>query len=105
MQAIDWDAPCMFTLLLMEKGYTLHVHTAGGGKGDTLQVHIAWQWKETHPAHPYYWQWKGYTLHVHSAEVGKLYTCRFMYIYYYITSHQRSSLPLPVYIYVQTIPR
>jgi hypothetical protein len=66
----------MFTLLLMEKGYTLHVHTAGGGKGYryTLQVHIAWQWKETHPAHPYCWQWKGYTLHVHSAEVGKLYT-------------------------------
>ncbi len=28
-----------------------------------------------------------------------------MYIYYYITSHQRSSLPLPVYSYVHTIPR
>jgi hypothetical protein len=48
----------MFTLLLVEKGYTLHVHTAGGGKGYTLQVHIACSGKKD-------------TLHIYTAGSGK----------------------------------
>ncbi len=36
--AVVRDTPCMCILL---EGYTLHVHTAGGGKGYTLHVHTA----------------------------------------------------------------
>ncbi len=55
------------------KGYTLHVHTSGGGKRYTLHIHTVGGGKDTpctsillavkriHPAGPYCWQWKGYT--------------------------------------------
>jgi hypothetical protein len=65
-------------------GYTLHVHTAGGGIGYTLacpycwwwkDIHpsclYCWQWKWIHPGHPNCFQWKGYTLDVHTACGGK----------------------------------
>jgi hypothetical protein len=36
MQAIEKDTSCMSTVLAVEKGYTLHIHTACGGNGYTL---------------------------------------------------------------------
>ncbi len=37
--AVKMVTPSTYILMRYRKGYTLHVHTAGGGKGYTLHVH------------------------------------------------------------------
>jgi hypothetical protein len=69
---MDWDTPFTFTLLGDKKEYTLHIHTAAGGKGYKLHVYsillmvkgikpaspYCWWLKGIHRAHPYFWLWK-----------------------------------------------
>jgi hypothetical protein len=38
---VEKNTPCTSKLLAVEKGYTLHIHTAGSGKGYTLHIHTA----------------------------------------------------------------
>jgi hypothetical protein len=54
------------TLLVVEKGYTLMLHPAGGGKGYTLMLHPAgcWWWKRIHPHVTPCWWWKRIHPHV-----------------------------------------
>jgi hypothetical protein len=52
------STPWMSILLVVERRYTLDVHTTGGRKGYTLDVHTAGFEN-------------GYTLHVHIASGGK----------------------------------
>jgi hypothetical protein len=51
------------------QGYTLHVHTASGGKGYTLRVR--WRWKGISPSRSTAGGGKGYTLHVYIVNGGK----------------------------------
>jgi hypothetical protein len=55
------DTPCMFILLVVANGYTLHAYTAGA-------------WERVHPACIYCWDRKEYLLYVQSVGSGKEYT-------------------------------
>jgi hypothetical protein len=55
--------PDSSTFRHLKKGYTLHVHTAGGRKGHTMHIHTAGGGR-------------GYTLHVHTAGVERHTTLR-----------------------------
>jgi hypothetical protein len=54
---VKGETPCTSILRAVEKGYTLHVHTAAVEKGYTLLVHIAGDGR-------------GYTLHIHTIGTG-----------------------------------
>ncbi len=75
------DSP---TFRHLKEGYTLHVHTAGGGRGYALHVYTTgdgktytlhtarpkcWLWKGIHPACPFCWLWKW----IHSDSVRQFY--------------------------------
>jgi hypothetical protein len=62
------------SIVLVENRYKLHVHITSGGK-DTpcTSIPVLLVMERIHPAHPYYYWWKGYTLHVYTAGDGKGY--------------------------------
>ncbi len=65
---MERDTPYTFTVLAVEKGYILHVYSAGGGKGIHPTRLQCWRWKrDTSYTYTVLAVENGYTIHIHIA--------------------------------------